>query len=141
MTCTAESAQHPRPTRSRRARSRRGPARAGFTLIEMIVAVVILTVGLLGLASTSAVITRQAGGNATQTLATQVIANRLEKFRSLGCSQIAPSGGETTRRISERWARVNTVNRVLFVVDTVTYTIAGTSRTKMHVFTITVPCQ
>jgi prepilin-type N-terminal cleavage/methylation domain-containing protein len=136
MNCTSESAQHPSPARLRRAR-----ARAGFTLIEMMVAVVILTVGLLGLASTSAVVTRQTGGNTTQTLAAQVIANRLEKLRSLSCAQIPAVDSQTTRRISEKWVRGATVNRVLFVVDTVKYTIAGTSRPKTHVFTITVPCQ
>jgi len=104
------------------------------------VAVVILSLGLLGLVGTSAVVTRQTTGNATQTIATQVIANRLEKLRSLGCSQIA-SGSETTRRVSERWIRGSTVNRVLLVTDTVTYTITGTSRGKTQVFTISVPCQ
>jgi hypothetical protein len=85
-------------------------------------------------------VTRQTGGSATQTLATQVAANRLEQFRSLGCSQIA-SGGETTRRISERWTRGPTVNRVLFVFDTVTYSVAGSNRVQTRAFTIAVPCQ
>ena len=128
MNCTSEDAHRPTP-------------RAGFTLIEIMVAVVILTVGLLGLASTSAVMTRQVGGSATQTIATQVIANRLEKLRSLSCAQIPAIDSATTRRISEKWVRGATVNRVLFVVDTVKYSVAGSSTTRTQVFTITVPCQ
>ena len=130
MNCTAEDTQQ-QPERR---------ARAGFTLVEMMVAIVILAVGLLGMASTSAVVTRQTGGSATQTVATQVVANRLEKFRSLSCDRSA-SGGETTRRISERWTRGATVNRVLFVYDTVSYSVAGSKRSETRAFTITVQCQ
>jgi len=135
MNCTAEDSRRPTVVDAPRCR-----ARAGFTLLEMMVAVVILTVGMLGLVSTSAVITRQVGGGAAQTVASQVIANRLEKFRSLGCSQIS-SGSETTRGISERWTTGAKVNRVLFVVDTITYSVAGSSRPKTLAFSIAVPCQ
>jgi prepilin-type N-terminal cleavage/methylation domain-containing protein len=113
-------------------------SRAGLTLVEMLVAVVILALGLLGLASTSAVVTRQVGGAANQTVASQTIANRLEKLRSLGCSKIL-NDTATSRGVYEHWVPGAKVNEVLFVVDTVKYSVAGTQ--KLQIYTITVPCR
>ena len=124
--------------RLERPRIRRSRARAGFTLVEMMVAVVILAVGLLGLASTTAVVTRQVGGGANQAVAAQTIANRLEKLRSLGCSKIV-NDSETSRGVYEHWVPGDKQNRVLFVVDTVKYSVAGSKKTQTY--TITVPCQ
>lgn len=116
------------------------PRRSGLTVIEMMVAVVILAVGLLGLVSTAGVVTRQVGGGAKQSVVAQVIANRLERLRSLGCSQIPASGTQTTRGVTESWEKGATVNDVLFVTNTVTYRMAG-SPAKSQTFVITVPCQ
>ena len=115
---------------------RRG--RAGFTLVEILVAVVILALGLLGMASSAAVVTRQVGGGTNQSVAAQVIANRLEKLRSLGCSKIV-NDSETGLGVYEHWVPGATVNGVLFVVDTVKYSVAGTQ--KSATYTITVPCR
>ena len=119
---------------------RRALARAGFTLVEMMVAIVILSVGLLGLAGTSAVVTRQVGGGANFAMAGQVAEARMERLRSLGCSKIT-NGTATTRRVREHWIKGAKVNRVLWVTDTVVYSVAGSrnSSTK-QVYTITVPC-
>src|SRR3712207_389548 len=81
-----------------------GRARAGLTLVEMMVAVVMLAVGLLGLVGTGAVVTRQIGGGTRQGLAAQVIANRVERLRSMNCPQIT-SDSQTTRGVYERWVR------------------------------------
>ena len=112
--------------------------RSGLTLVEMMVAVVMLAVGLLGLVGTAAVVTRQIGGGTRQGLAAQVVANRLERLRSMNCPQIT-SDSQTTRGIYERWVRATTpVNRVLYVVDTVKYSVAGSQ--KIQTYTFTVPC-
>ncbi|MFN2563886.1 MAG: prepilin-type N-terminal cleavage/methylation domain-containing protein [Gemmatimonadaceae bacterium] len=111
--------------------------RSGLTLVEMMVAVLILAVGLLGLAGTSALVTRQVGGGADQTLATHVVQSRLEWLRSMPCSSIKDSTA-TTGRVTERWVRSATVNRVLWVVDTVKYPVGRSQRTQT--FTMTVPC-
>jgi len=132
-----------RTTRRRNAPAGHGPAvrpRAGLTLVEMLVAVVILSVGLLGLVGTAGVVTRQVGGGAKQSAVAQVMANRVEKLRALGCSQIGASGTETTRGVTESWERGATVNDVLFVTNTITYRVAG-SPEKTQAFTIPVPCQ
>jgi prepilin-type N-terminal cleavage/methylation domain-containing protein len=112
-------------------------SRRGFTLVEMMVAVVILAVGLLGLASTAAVVIRQVGGGAHQSIAATVVQSRLEWLRSMPCSSIKDSSANT-RGVAEHWVPTATVNRVLWVVDTVTYPLGGSTRTQAY--TMTVPC-
>ncbi|MDQ3950381.1 MAG: prepilin-type N-terminal cleavage/methylation domain-containing protein [Gemmatimonadota bacterium] len=111
--------------------------RAGFTLIEMMVAVVILAVGLLGLASTAAVVTRQVGGGAKQSIAANVIQSRLEWMRSMPCDSIQ-NATAVNRGVAERWVRGPTQNGILWVRDTVRYSVGGTARTQ--VYTMAVPC-
>jgi Tfp pilus assembly protein PilV len=53
--------------------------------VELIVAIVILAVGVLGLASTAAVVTRQIGGGAQQTRAAAVAQTRFETLRAMAC--------------------------------------------------------
>ena len=59
--------------------------RRGFTLVELIVAIVILSVGVLGLASTAAVVTRQIGGGAQQARAAAMAQARFESLRGMSC--------------------------------------------------------
>jgi prepilin-type N-terminal cleavage/methylation domain-containing protein len=117
-----------------------GPAasRSGFTLVEMMVAVVILAVGLLGLASTAAVVTRQVGGGAQQSLAANAVQSRLEWMRSVPCSKITDSTAKN-RGVSEHWVPGAKVNGVLWVVDSVRYSVGGTAR--VQTYTMTVPCK
>ena len=61
-------------------------ARQGFTLVDLIVAIVILSIGVLGLASTAAVVTPQIGGGAQQTRAATVAQTRFEELRSMPCA-------------------------------------------------------
>ncbi|MBX6331173.1 MAG: prepilin-type N-terminal cleavage/methylation domain-containing protein [Gemmatimonadaceae bacterium] len=111
---------------TRRAPRRR--ARRGFTLIELVVAIMIMTVGVLGLASTATVVARQLGGAAQQTIAANVAARRLELLRSRHCTALA-SGSAVTRGMTEHWGVASAVPipggvSVAHVVDTVTYTAA-----------------
>ncbi len=128
-------------TRSTAHATSTAPARAGFTLVEMMVAVVILAVGLLGLASTSALVTRQIGGGTTQTQAANVIQSRAEWMRSLPCSKIKDSTA-TTRGVREHWVPGTTKNGFLWVVDTVKYSVSGSKRSlTVQTYNITVRCQ
>jgi prepilin-type N-terminal cleavage/methylation domain-containing protein len=112
--------------------------RSGLTLVEMMVAVVILAVGLLGLASTSAVVTRQVGGAASQTLAANVIQSRLEWMRAVPCATIQNKEVQT-RGIKEVLVRGAEVNRILWVTDTIKYSVGGSPRTQ--VYTMTAQCK
>ena len=125
---------------------RRGPAprardRRGFTLVELIVAIMILVVGLLALAGTSALITRQMGTGARTTVAATVAQARLDFFASMDCTQLAIGGATTTgtssgRGVTERWV-VTDGNDVKYVTDTVR--IAG--QTRPLVYHSVIPCR
>ncbi len=56
----------------------------GFTLIEVMVAVIILGVGLTALAGASALVSRQVGRGRVVTVATQLATQKLDSLRMLG---------------------------------------------------------
>ena len=112
--------------------------RSGLTLIEMMVAVVMLAIGLLGLASTSGYVVRQVGGGAKQTTAAHIIQSRLDRLRSIPCDSIK-NATATTRGIQEHWVPGAKMNDILTVDDTVKYNVGGRPRTQ--VFTVTVQCR
>jgi hypothetical protein len=76
-------------------------------------------------------------GGQKQTIAANVVQSRLEYLRSLPCTSIS-SGSATTRGITERWVKGTTTNQVLFVVDTVKYSVSGSPR--VQGYTLTIPC-
>ena len=86
-------------------RTRRAPRarRAGFTIMELIVAIVILSIGLLGLAATSGIVMRLVGGGTNQTVAANVALARFERLRSLSCGRMT-SGSATRRNVQEAWS-------------------------------------
>jgi prepilin-type N-terminal cleavage/methylation domain-containing protein len=89
-----------RLSRTRRARRAR---RSGFTIMELIVAIVILSIGLLGLAATSGIVMRLIGGGTHQTVAANVALARFEQLRSLSCGRMA-SGSAINRSVQEAWS-------------------------------------
>jgi Tfp pilus assembly protein PilV len=132
----------PTTRRARRA-TRRALGRRGFTLVEMIVAVMFLTVGLLALAGASAVLARQMNGGSLQSLAAGTAEIRFERMRSLQCSQIAP-GSATARGITEVWVKTDTL-RAVIVTDTVKYTARKTVKSagavvKAYPYRTVIPC-
>lgn len=69
--------------------------RRGFTLVELIVAVVVFAVGLLGLLSTTAAVTRMIARGRHAELAATFAAQRLERLRTTACASQA--GGSEVR--------------------------------------------
>lgn len=110
-------------TRPSLRRRRRRARPTGFTIVELIIAIVVLAVGVLGLAGTAAMVTRMVGGGARQTRAANVAASRFERLRTLQCTGVA-SGSATQGDISERWTVSNAGSNLRLVVDTVTFTPA-----------------
>lgn len=85
--------------------------RAGFTLIELVVAMSFLTVGLLAVAGLALTAIRATKRGAAQTLAAAVAQSRIDSLSGLPCAAIVPtgsgrviSGTATYRGIVERWS-------------------------------------
>ncbi len=112
--------------------------RTGLTLVEMMVAVMIMCVGLLAMVGTSAYVVRQIGGSRAQSNAATVIQARLEWMRSVPCASITNTSNTVTRGVKESWTRGATVNNVLAVSYTAKYAAYGTQKRKD--FTVMVPC-
>lgn len=102
---------------------RRGPrarARNGFTLVELIVAMLMLTIGLLGLAGVGAVVLQQMKGGTYQTIAASIAQSRFEQMEGDACTAIA-SGAATVRGMTEKWTASALGPRAMSVVDTVSF--------------------
>ena len=67
----------------------------GFTLVELIVAIVLLAVGLLGTLGTAALVTRMVARGQRLGAAALFAAQRLERLRATGCA--APVPGSEVR--------------------------------------------
>lgn len=84
--------------------------RQGFTVVEVLVAIMVLGVGILALVGSSTLVSRMIGEGKRATFATQVAQQRMEFFRrraletSPNCTNLAAATGTaTTGRISEEW--------------------------------------
>lgn len=86
----------------------------GFTIIEVLVAVLVLGIGITALVGSSALVTRQIGRGRILTIATEVANQRLENLRLLarpynGAAACARAGfasstaPDTVRSVIESW--------------------------------------
>ncbi len=81
----------------------------GFTLPEVIIAIVLLTVGVMALAGTSAMVTRMVGGGGRSTVVGQVMTTRAEWLRQIAsttppCTSASfASGNAITSGVAEKW--------------------------------------
>ena len=61
----------------------------GFTIVEVIIAVLVLTIGILGLVTSAALVTRMIGRGQRSAVAAQYAQRRLEMLRASGCKSPA----------------------------------------------------
>lgn len=76
--------------------------RGGFTVVEVIIAILVLSVGVLGLASTAALTTRMISMGYRYSEASTVVAQQFEILRSRPCDQIV-AGTRTTGIYELSW--------------------------------------
>jgi prepilin-type N-terminal cleavage/methylation domain-containing protein len=108
----------------------------GFTLVEVLVAVMVLSVGVTALVGSSAMVTRMVGRGATETRAAEAAQQRVETLRSAAYSTtprctaggFASGGPVTVNGIRERWI-VSGAGTVRQVTDTVTHRTARGTHT------------
>lgn len=114
--------------------------RKGFTIIELVVAIVILAIGVLGLTGTSAVVSRTLGQGTQHAQAASVAQTRFETMRSTRCP--VNSGAATGGKFTEKWTRVGTLGganlRFYEVIDSVSYSVGG--KAKKQAFRSVVQC-
>ena len=127
---------------TRRYRTRR-PAprkREGMTIIEVIVAMMILTFGLLGMAGFSLTVTKQFKASTKQEAAALMVQSRIDSVASIRCQALAPSGPQTGTMVNlgvtEKWV-IEDGNDIKVLTDTVTFS----PRTRPLVYRSIIPCR
>ena len=98
----AGAARFPRPDPQDRATQAR-LGTEGFTLIELVIAVVILAVGALGYAGTNAYLVRQTTVADLQTERTTALISALERVNSLPYDSVVP-GSDSIGRFTVDWS-------------------------------------
>lgn len=124
-------------TRTRSSRPRR--ARRGFTLVELMITVLLLSVGITGIIASSTVVSRMMGGSAQQISAAGVAATRFEKLRGMQCSSVA-AGTASMRGIREHWVATAVNARTYDVTDSVSYVPIARHASVTQVFRSFVTC-
>ena len=110
--------------------------RTGFTIVELLIAIVILTVGVLALAATAGLVAAHVGDGGRLTGAAHAARSTLDSLRGVPCGSLT-SGSSARRAVTLEW----TVAR-----DSVAAEIAltvGSSlrrRTRTDAYRTTVPC-
>ena len=111
--------------------------RRGFTLVEVIIAVVLINVGLLALVAGSAVLIRQSAEMRARSAAVRAAANRLALLGATTC--VARSGSATSAfGVREDWSVSVLANGVRELHDSVSY--SAPTGTKSVVLRTRLPC-
>lgn len=110
----------------------------GFTIIEVLVAVLVLTVGILGLATTAALVTRMIGQGERFSQASTMAAEQFEIFRSQQCTSLA-AGNATRGGITLSWTVQNAAGGRARTVTIEVLTPTGRG-TRADTFSTTIGC-
>lgn len=133
-----------KPVRSRRARTVRGRRlrnRSGVTLVELLVATVIISIGLLAIVGTSAAIARSLGQAREDNLAAVYAESRVERIAGTGCSSLSlgSAASATTRGVTEKYVVTDNGNNTLLLTDTLTW--ATRKSTRKLIYKTILPCR
>jgi len=127
-------------TRRNRKYRRAVNKREGMTIIEVIVAMMILTFGLLGMAGFSMTVTKQFKASTKQEAAALMVQSRIDSVASIRCQALAPSGDQTgtlvNLGVTENWV-ISDGNDIKILTDTVTFS----PRTRPLVYRSIIPCR
>ena len=111
--------------------------RRGFTLVELVVAIMVISIGIIGLASTAGAVTRQMGGGRRMLIASNVARRRMEWIAAQNCAAVT-SGTATTRGIAETWTVVPGTRTVQVTLG-VTYQTTRGNRNQSY--SARIPCR
>jgi len=119
----------------RRRRPRR--ARHGFTVIEMIIAIMVMSIGIMGLAGTARYVAMQMGNGRTQTIAATFATKIADSLSARRCAAIA-SGSQTKRGVTITWTVADSI-RTKWVTEQVQYTTKSGPKTVNYLTVIQCP--
>jgi prepilin-type N-terminal cleavage/methylation domain-containing protein len=112
--------------------------RRGFTLIEMIIAIIVMSIGIMGLAGTASFVATQMGGGNMQTIAAAMVNKVSDSLSARRCSSLV-SGSQTKRGVRVAW-EVADSSRTKWVTQQVQYTAKrGSVKTFNYVTVIQCP--
>src|SRR2546423_1259831 len=117
----------------------------GFTIIEIIIAIVVLTVGILGLVTTGALVTRMIARGQRSATAATYMAGRLERMRAGACVAGNRVNGRDTLYRGSNWVAFNTWSytnapNTVFRLKVVTTYKTTQNRVRSDSTESTVPC-
>lgn len=124
-----------------RTREKARRARRGVTLVELIVAMTILTVGLLAIVGVSASVARSLGESRSDNVAAIAAESRFESVAGTACNNLTLGSvaSATNRNVVERYVVIDDLNFTRMVIDSVSWTTRrGTRR---FVFRSILPCR
>jgi prepilin-type N-terminal cleavage/methylation domain-containing protein len=104
----------------------------GFSLVEVIAAMVILTIGVLGLAASAAAVGRLTTEGARMSGAANASASKIEEMRSMSCTVLASGSDTAPGGYGRRWV-VEAGSDKYIVTMTVSYTNGRQTRTTVYV--------
>jgi Tfp pilus assembly protein PilV len=81
--------------------------RKGFTIIEIIIAIIVLTVGVLGMVTTAALVTRMIARGQRSAAASAFASRRLERMRIAACVVAQRVNGADTLFRGSTWVSIN----------------------------------
>ncbi len=81
---------------------------SGFTIIEIIIAIMVLTVGLLALVTTAALVTRMIARGQRSAVASMFASQRAEQLRPAACISAQRVNGSDTLWRGTNWVAYNT---------------------------------
>ena len=124
-----------RPRFVRKRPIRRSPA--GFTLVEAIVAIVIIEIGLLALTASTGIVIRETSIVRARSTALEIARNRVETLAATPCA--STSGGAAAQLgFRETWSAQLTTGPAREIRDSVIFTVQRVRRTV--VLKTQVPC-
>jgi len=116
-------------------------ARAGVTIIELIVAMTILSVGLLAIVGVSGGVSRSLGESRTDNLAAIASQSRFERLAGTACTSLTLNTWTTvtSRGVTEKYRVTDGGNNTRLVTDSVSWTTR--EGTRRQAFSTLLPCR
>ncbi len=111
--------------------------RDGFTLVEIIVALVVFTTGALALAAGSAIVAREIGTNGLRAGAALLARSRQEIVQS--ACRAAESGTDARGRLISTWTVSRVESTAVTLTGNVSYSSSDGARTEPYSLTVSCP--